>query len=245
MPTQRQFRDYSEGLTMNDRPPAAHRIIFLLDIEGFASPQRTNKDQVAVREGLKHVWQQAIRRAGIDPAKCEVEDLGDGIRLLAPGEIPKAPFIDAIPFHLAATVRDHNATHPAGQQIRLRMALHAGEVELVGDSATGAAIVHAFRLIDAPELKQTLAKSSGVIAVITSDWFYHEVVKQSDIVDPAAFRQVRVSVKETNTTAWIGLPDHITALRRLVPWSIAPFDTIPWSALEGPQPLIVPNHYQE
>jgi hypothetical protein len=87
----------------------------------------------------------------------------------------------------------------------------------------GASVMHAFRLLDASELKQTLARSSGVLAVITSDWFYHEVVKQSDVVDPAAFRQVRVSVKETSAIAWIGVLDQVTGLRRLVPWSIASF----------------------
>jgi hypothetical protein len=207
---------------MDQKLPAAHRTIFLLDVEGFGAPGRTNKNQLAVRHGLRQVWQQAFTKAGIAWQNCAVEDRGDGVFLLAPAEMPKAPFVDAVPIHLAASLREHNAVHPKEEQIRLRMALHAGEVELDdAGGATGAAIMHAFRLLDSRALKEALTRSSGVLSLITSDWFYHEVVKQSSVVDPAAFREIRVTVKETNAIAWLSLPDHITSAQDLTPWPLS------------------------
>lgn len=207
---------------MDHKFPAAHRTIFLLDVEGFGAHSRTNKNQLAVRHGLRQAWQQAFGKAGIAWENCAVEDRGDGVFLLAPAEIPKASFVDAVPAYLAAALREHNAVHPKEERIRLRMALHAGEVELDDTGSTGAAIMHAFRLLDSRVLKEALARSSGVLALITSEWFYHEVVKQSSVVDPAAFREIRVSVKETNATAWITLPGHIASARNLAPWSLSP-----------------------
>ncbi|MET0236682.1 MAG: hypothetical protein ABW224_18680 [Kibdelosporangium sp.] len=203
---------------MDPRSPAAHRTILVLDVEGFGSHNRTNKNQLAVRHGLREAWQEAFDKAGITRAKCAVEDRGDGIFLLAPAEMPKAQFVDAVPLHLAAALRAHNAVHPREEQIRLRMALHAGEVEFDDTGATGAAILHAFRLLNSRTLREALGRSSGVLALITSDWFYHEVVKQSGVVNPADFREVRVSVKETNAVAWITLPDQVTSPGRLAPW---------------------------
>ncbi|WP_414940322.1 hypothetical protein [Amycolatopsis sp. cmx-11-51] len=69
-------------------------------------------------------------------------------------------------------------------------------------------ITMTFRLLDAPVVKETLAKSPGVPAVITSGWFFDEVVRNSAVADPATFRQVRVVVKETAAVAWVSRPDH-------------------------------------
>jgi class 3 adenylate cyclase len=202
---------------MASRPPAAHRTIFVIDVEGFANHSRTNKNQITVREGLKQAWQQAFSHAGISWTDCTVEDRGDGVFILAPAEMPKAPFVDSVPLELAAALREHNTTHPKEEHIRLRMALHAGEVELDDSGSTGAAIMLAFRLLSAQPLKDALARSTGVLALITSEWFYNEVVRHSNVTEPASFRKVVVSVKETTTMAWISLPDQTVPPKPFLP----------------------------
>ena len=57
-------------------------------------------------------------------------------------------------------------------RIRLRMALHAGEIIRYEHGAAGAAINLAFRLVDAEPLKAALEGSSGALAVIVSSWFF-------------------------------------------------------------------------
>ncbi|WP_243727227.1 ATP-binding protein [Actinocrispum wychmicini] len=88
------------------------------------------------------------------------------------------------------------------------MALHAGEVQFDRHGVTSAAVNHTFRLLDARPVKTALADSSGALALVTSGWFFEDVVRHSVTVDPASFRPVWVSEKETSTVAWIALPDH-------------------------------------
>jgi RNA polymerase sigma factor (sigma-70 family) len=103
-------------------------------------------------------------------------------------------------------LREHNTAHSVGARLRLRMALHAGEVTHDEHGATSTALNLAFRLLDAAPLKHALADSPASLALITSDWFYDEVVRDST-GDAGSYRPVQVTAKETTTTAWIRLPE--------------------------------------
>ncbi|HEX6360454.1 hypothetical protein [Actinophytocola sp.] len=61
---------------------------------------------------------------------------------------------------------------------------------------------------EAQPVKIALRRSPGVLVVVTSEWFFDEVVRQSCAIDPATFRPVWIAVKETVTTGWIFRPDH-------------------------------------
>jgi len=87
------------------------------------------------------------------------------------------------------------------------MVLHAGEVNYDKYGATAASINLAFRLLESEPVKEALARSPGVLAVITSAWFFQEVVRHS-AVNARAYCPVPVAVKETSTTGWICLPDY-------------------------------------
>jgi tetratricopeptide (TPR) repeat protein len=87
------------------------------------------------------------------------------------------------------------------------MALHAGEVHRDIYGVVGTAINISFRLLDAEALKRALASSSGVLAVIVSQWFFEEVIRHIPASNPSSYRRVHVSVKETETAAWICRPD--------------------------------------
>jgi tetratricopeptide (TPR) repeat protein len=91
-----------------------------------------------------------------------------------------------------------------------------------------------FRLLDAAPLKAALVESPGALALITSDWFFDEVVRHSRGTDPATFRQVPVHVKETTTVGWISLPDH--------PYPSDPAELIrrPVGLAQGPVPRQLP-----
>jgi tetratricopeptide (TPR) repeat protein len=191
---------------MEDRGPAVHRTIVAVDVEGFGNPHRTNPNQVAVRDGLYRAMREAFRQAGVAWADRDYEDRGDGMFILVGPEVPKSLLVESLPSALVAALRGHNDVHPATERIRLRMALHAGEVHYDEHGATSASINLTFRLLGAGPVKQALAGSSGVLAVITSAWFFEEVVRHST-ADAAAYRCVPVMAKETSTTGWICLPD--------------------------------------
>lgn len=192
---------------MEVRGPAVHRTIVAVDVEGFGNRHRTNPNQVAVRDGLYRAMREAFEQAGIPWADRDHEDRGDGMFILVGPEVPKSLLAESLPSALVAALRGHNAAHPDSERIRLRMALHAGEVNYDEHGATAAAINLTFRLLEAGPVKEALAGSSGVLAVIASSWFFEEVVRHS-AVDVAAYHSVSVTVKETSTMGWICLPDH-------------------------------------
>lgn len=187
--------------------PAEHRTILLVDVEAFGDSSRTNLHRLAVRDGLYRALQRALSNSGIPWDRCNAEDRGDGVLVLARPELPKAPFAATLPTELAIALEQHNATHQVAERIRLRMALHAGEIYYDSHGVAAASVNLAFRLLDSPSLKAALAGSPGVIALIASEWFFEEVIRHTAAANPAGYRRVQVNVKETTTFAWITLPD--------------------------------------
>jgi tetratricopeptide (TPR) repeat protein len=187
---------------------AVHRTILVADVEAFGDRNRTNAHQIAVRDGLYRALEHAFRDAEISWDDCHREDRGDGVFILAPAEQPKGQFVESLPHALVKALREHNGAHPLQERIRLRMVIHAGEVNYDDHGVTAASVNLAFRLLDAGPLKAALANSPGVLALIISEWFFDEVVRHSTAAEPDTYRPVRVMVKETSTVGWICLPDH-------------------------------------
>lgn len=188
--------------------PPVHRSILVVDVESFGARWRTNESQVAVREGLYRVLEQAFTESAIPWATCDREDRGDGVFVLAPPAVPKVLFVEEFPHSLARALHTHNETHRAEERIRLRMVLHAGEVTYDDHGVTATSINLAFRLLDAQPFKDALATSPGVLGLIASAWFFDEVIRHSRVSDPDSYRRVEVVVKETNVVGWIRLPDQ-------------------------------------
>jgi tetratricopeptide (TPR) repeat protein len=193
-------------------PPssAVHRTILVVDVAGFGDTSRTNLHQVAVRDGLYDALTRAFLAAGIPWDECDNEDRGDGVLVMVPPSVAKSAFVETLPSALVAALRKHNERHRAEEQIRLRMALHAGEIHYDGHGVVGRAVNLAFRLLDAAVFKAAMGQSTGLLALITSAWFFEEVVWHSQAANPDTYRQVRVTAKETDTLAWICLPDSDT-----------------------------------
>ncbi|WP_409497321.1 hypothetical protein [Amycolatopsis sp. cmx-11-12] len=169
---------------------------------------RTRPHQRAVRDGLYDVMKTAFAATGTALSDCYREDRGDGVLVLLPGEMDKAAFIEAVLPMLVTRLRVHNDKSAEAQQIRLRIALHAGDVDYDENGVMSSSLNLAFRLCDAPPLKDALAASPGVLVVIASDCLFDDVVQSAPGAAPATWRPVPVEVKETTETGWISLPDH-------------------------------------
>jgi hypothetical protein len=191
--------------------PAFHRTIMILDVERFGDPARKNLDQLAVRDGMYRALIQAFEKSEISWSNCMTEDRGDGALILVPPEVPKSLLVSKVPGALVDAVSMHNEACSIQARMRLRMALHAGEIHRDAHGFAGTAINHAFRLVEAPSLKSALGSSPGVLALIVSEWFFEEVVQHDPEADPLSYRKVDVNVKETQAGAWIRLCDDSVA----------------------------------
>lgn len=183
--------------------PATHGTFVVVDVVGFGDVRRTNNHQVSVREALYRIVEEAFARSGVDWAGCHHEDRGDGILVVLPPTAAKAPLVESLPGYLLGLLGGHNAVHDFEERIRLRVALHAGEVHHDDHGVAGRAVTHAFRLVDAPAFRALAGGSEEDLAMITSAWFYEEVVWHSGLT---GYEPVTVGHKETTTKAWVWLP---------------------------------------
>ena len=212
---------------MGDMPSAVHRAIVCVDVERYADPRRTNLDQVTVRGAVHRSLRAAFARSGIRWNKCHREDRGDGVLVLVPPEVPKNLLVARVPHELAATLAAHNGAHDPKTRIRLRMVVHAGEIVKDAHGVAGTALNVAFRLLEAEPLKRALRGSAGMLAVIASQWFYEEVIRNDPASAPASYRPARISEKETQVTAWICLPDDPYLVREQAMLASAPSSVAP------------------
>jgi tetratricopeptide (TPR) repeat protein len=192
---------------MSTLSAAVHRAILCVDVEQFGDPRRTHPHQATVRKGLYTALRTAFARSGVSWTDCYHEDRGDGALILVPPDVPKNLLAVNVPRALAAALAEHNRAHDRQSWIRLRLAVHAGEIHSDDYGVVGTAINVAFRLLESGPLRQALADSSGVIAVIASQWIFDEVIRHDPASDTALYRRVPISVKETQDTAWICRPD--------------------------------------
>ena len=201
-----------------------HELIFCADVAGFGDVSRTGPDQLAVRDGLYHALRKAFDGAGVPWRDCYREDRGDGVLVLVAHEVSGGVLATKIPEGLAAALRDHNRVHRPQAWIRLRLAVSAGEVCRDEHGVVGTAINQAFRLLEADPLRQALAGSRGVLAMICPNGFFEEFIRHVPGNSPDRYRPARVRVKETDVTGWICLPDdpfppdHDAAQTALMAW---------------------------
>lgn len=185
-----------------------HHTIAVVDVEGYGDHRRTNPHRLTVRDGLYRVLHTAYDAAGIPWNDCHHDDSGDSVLTLVPADVPKAAFVERIPALLVAALTDHNHECRAEERIRLRMALHAGEVTFDERGLSSAAVILACRLLNAAPLKAALSTSPGVLALLVSNWFFDDVVRNAPGAAAPTYRPVRIHEKETTTIGWLALPDH-------------------------------------
>ncbi|WP_143229749.1 vWA domain-containing protein [Actinophytocola xanthii] len=191
---------------------AMHHTIIAVDVEGFGA--RDGPHQTKVREGLSAAVHRAFHHCGLPWSGCRTEDRGDGMLVLVPAHVSSARLVECLPTELAARLREHNATADEQAKIRLKIVIHSGEVLRDRQGYSSPAVVHACRLLDSAVLRGELRNASGVLALITSDDFFTNVVSQNPAVDHRIYRKVAVAEKETRTVAWVCLPDDHEVPRR-------------------------------
>jgi hypothetical protein len=210
-----------------------HRAIMSVDIARSAG--RGNMPLLAIREALAEAMAGSFAATGIDWDACRRDDLGDGMRLVLPSGIQKRRLIYPLMRELSDRVRSHNQLAAEPAQIRLRVALHAGEVYLDHRGAVaGGPLEVLARMLDAVPLRGALAAAPEAVpvALMISQHIYDETVGHGYAgIEPDMFGKVSFTTKEYTAQAWVHLPGH-----RLAGDVIAgPADPHP-----APHPLPVP-----
>jgi hypothetical protein len=181
--------------------------LFLVDIASFGDVSRTDDIRGHMRTAMYAGLKTSFDSSGIAFARCYREDRGDGAMVAVPPGADTAVLLTSVAERLRAEVRLHNACSSESAQMRLRVAVHTGEVRADDNGLVGTAVNHAFRILDAAPFKEVLKDSGAGLALIVSDRVHEDVVKHgAGLIDPEDYRPVDISVKETETTAWVRVP---------------------------------------
>lgn len=189
-------------------PDPAFHAVALVDVEGFGA--RPNPVQRQVRADLYEVVRTALAEAGLDPARIDQEDRGDGILMIDP-DVSVLKLAGRFVRELGDGLREKARTSAPIAQIRLRVAVHQGMCEYDGEGWVGAAVNTTARLVDAPQLKAALAAADRAhLALIVSGQVFDDVIKHDyRSVDSSTFERVTIDAKELRgEPAWIQVPGY-------------------------------------
>jgi len=177
--------------------------VFLTDVVEFGARTRTDSDRLLIREVLFRMTQAAMHP--IPDARSE--DRGDGFLTVVPPTVSTAKVIGLVLKAFPPALERHNSSQRESARFKLRLALNVGPV--VSDmGVSGEAIIVAARLLEAPQFKETIRKSTASLGVIASPFVYETAIRHStDPLDVASYTEVPVEVKESHTTAWMKLFD--------------------------------------
>ncbi|MFD9480216.1 hypothetical protein [Streptomyces nojiriensis] len=176
-----------------------------LDIVGFTRPDRTDSACLAMRGVLYDALTSGLRKAEIPPAACEMLDRGDGIMTLLDAVVEPGLVLDTVVPALAAALHDHNAAAVRQEQIQLRAVLHTGVTLQDERGHVGRDISHAFRLLDAPELRLALAGGRGQLVLAVTDAAWLRLGPDQRRLPRGPFRRTLLSTKEAAVQAWVAI----------------------------------------
>jgi hypothetical protein len=181
-----------------------HCVLFAVDVAQFTAAGRDDEVQLAVREALYRLLTGAFKASGIPWGSCVHEDRGDGVIVVIPAHMPTITVVDQLVEQIRVRLRRHNRLASPVAQVRLRLAVHIGEVYRDGHGLAGKAVNHLFRMLDADELRHALRLSESGLALIVSDYVYDSVIHGGPSgVDPSAYSEVTVAVKHFKARAWL------------------------------------------
>ncbi|HEX5119074.1 MAG TPA: hypothetical protein VFW65_28125 [Pseudonocardiaceae bacterium] len=186
-----------------------HRSIVAIDVEG--STTRTNMARARLRWVMYDLLETALEMAGInDQWRDELVDRGDGIlALIKPvDEAPKTLLLAELMPTLGSLLACYNTEYPA-HALRMRAAVHAGEVHYDDRGCFGESVDLSCRLLDAPELRQRLAAADAPLILVVSEEIYRSVVRHGYAgIDGNAFEPlVRVQLGTVRYRGWVSFPD--------------------------------------
>jgi hypothetical protein len=185
---------------------AWHCGMFAVDIASFGRRQDP-AIQRHLRSTIHRIVRESCDAIGLPWDKSHHEDRGDGLFVIVHPQTSIEDLLGPLVTELLAGTRAHNKISNLAAQIRLRVAIHAGYIHLDEHGATGPALIHLFRLLNAPAFRAALDDFCTDLVLIVSDYLYEEVIAYNPgLIQADTFQPLAVQAKETNDRGWLWLP---------------------------------------
>jgi hypothetical protein len=188
---------------------AVSRLCLGISIEGYG--RHGAQEQYCARQGLNSVLEAASAASGVEWTTWSRQSSGDGEMAVLPPGIDTAQFIGGFVSGLKSALSAHN--QKSVPRLRLRVAMHEGNVRTEPSGFVGATVVTAARICEAAEVRQHLAAQSGTDLVLAvSDIVYQDVIGHDvDGLAPSCFTRTAVTNPQKGFTviAWVHPPRRL------------------------------------
>lgn len=217
--TRDRFNQARTGMVSEGKPQAPWKrpvwhptgeicTLVMTDIVGFGDRERWTEDRDTIRAIHFERVQAALTSGGIPWSEIYWEDRGDGLLLAISARGLTAMVLDALVLHLGPALARYNRRSAPPGRIQLRVAVHVGPVRCDGIGLTGEALIHTARLLDAPALRDGIAKSGACLGLLTSGFIYEEFIRNgASSLTPDSGAQIRIAVKEHEGMGWLRLSE--------------------------------------
>jgi hypothetical protein len=183
-------------------PEPEHHSIVVVDVE--SSSTLRDDEKIRIRRSLYEIVTNGLQEISIDISRCRIEDRGDGIYLLIPADVPKRLLANPLLGSLDRALAERAIGDTA---LRIRIALHSGEVTIDEHGSSGGDVDRTFAMADSDRVRAALrAAPRARMVVVVSDTFYLSVFCAHSDIDPTWLRRVRVESKRETIRAWVGIP---------------------------------------
>ncbi|MCM3884327.1 effector-associated domain EAD1-containing protein [Frankia sp. R82] len=185
--------------------------LFCVDARGYSS--RDLHGQVDVRVGVREVIDTALDRADVSGAVLLRQESGDGCLCALDAAVPKDLLASDFVRELRIAQRQFNRVRQPEARVRLRLALHHGQILPEGEGAAGDAVVVVCRLADAAAVRTALDNhpEAELVLALSPDFYRDTVAEGLRDLDPADFALVPAVVgRKFVGDVWVTLPGHRT-----------------------------------
>jgi tetratricopeptide (TPR) repeat protein len=184
-----------------------YRTILAIDIERYGRADRTDPARIALRRHLADWSTVLLARSGAASHQWVRQDTGDGWIISVDPHVPRDLLLTTVMAGLRRRLAAFNRGKSEAKRLRLRLAMHAGEVLRDPDPLVGQATTHACRLLDSDVLRACLQATAQPLAVIVSTILYEGIIRHAyGGLDPAAWHPVVTHLKEGPAPAWVHVP---------------------------------------
>ncbi|MGC7100926.1 hypothetical protein ACPZ19_40160 [Amycolatopsis lurida] len=190
-------------------PIPLQRTMIVVDIEG--STLRNNTATAVLRHDLYELFEAALLECDItEKLRDPFTDRGDGLMAFvhAVDQAPKTLMVNRFIPVLTRLLGEHGLKRPE-RKFRIRAAMHAGDVHFDLRGPFGEDVTLTTRLVDAPELKVALRRTTAPLVLAVSEQFHHSVIRHGyEGIDEERFeRSIELDIGGRSTSGWVQLPE--------------------------------------
>jgi len=185
----------------------SQRVVVAVDVTGFGRSSEPARG--LLRRALYEAVQAALDNveAGLD-RRVRQSDTGDGLLLLMPAATDVSDAAVQFPTALHDLLLRNNEASVAEARLRVRAAVHVGEVEDDAAGWHGDAVRQAVQIADAGPVRLALRRAPNAALVLAVADPVYQAVRQDRRYSEAfdTFERFVVPAKAAEITGWVGVP---------------------------------------